>query len=269
MKLLGQKKSALNWKTFLDSNGFANGVCLTDENASRENILGKLANLFGSLQIDDFAVFIYIGHGRQLGIKDKDYAASNDETDYRDEALMCNGRPIYDDEIRMVLNLNLHKAPVFIVIDACENPVIEKNGLLLNQFSAYNEVAFSSTSSEGLAYMQDHELVDQAIYSSFLLEALANNLDKNYNEIFDLAEAKLKASAEPYPQVPQLAFTNYAAIKNIVFTSPIKTNISFNEEEMSKINTNPRKSQTGIQKNAQLEKLPAFIHKHNTKFNNK
>ncbi len=268
-EIAGAKKSALDWKTFLDSNGFKNGVYLTDENASRENILGELAKLFGSLLKDDFAVFIYIGHGRQLGIDDKDYDVTKDETDYQDEALMCNGREIYDDEIRKVLNLNRHKAPVFVLIDSCYNPVIEQKGVALNRFSSYNEVAFSSTSANDKAFMQNHKGEKQAVYSSFLLEVLAVNLNKNYNEIFDLADSKLKASAKSYPQTPQLAFTNYAALKNIVFTSPIKTEIRFSEEEIAKIIVNPFKSQTGIQKNGQLEKLAAFIHKHSTKFNNK
>ena len=134
-----------------------------------------------SLQKDDFAVFIYIGHGRQLKIKNKNYTITADEDDGIDEALMCNGLPIYDDEIRLILNLNLNKSPVFIVIDACYNPVVEKKGLSLNQFSSLNEIAFSSTSENELAFMENFNHDKQAIFSSFLLEVLKDNLDKNYN----------------------------------------------------------------------------------------
>lgn len=267
--IAGAKKSALDWKTFLDSNGFSNGTCLTDEQASRENILGALAALFSSLQIHDFAVFIYVGHGRQLKMEHKDYTATDDETDSYDEALMCNGREIYDDEIRLMFTLNRHKAPVFVVIDACYNPVIEKNGLALNQFSSFNEVAFSSTSANDKAYMENYEGDKQAIYSTFLLEVLKDNLDKNYNEIFDLTDAKLEASAQSYTQTPQLAFTNYTALKNSVFTAPIRNEISFSEAEISKILIDPDKSQTGIKHIGQLEKLAPFIDKNTTKLNHK
>lgn len=244
-ELPGALKSALDWKAFLDGQGFEQEAFLTGKEAERNNILPALTSLFSNLQKDDFAAFIYIGHGKQIKTEGKNYARSADENDELDETLICNGKSIKDDDIRTLLNLNKQKAPVFILIDACYNGVIEENFEALTQFPENNEIAFSSAGQLEEAYMEDYSHTKQAVYSTFLLKTLIENPNRNYNDVFDLAREKLKS--EGYPQNPQLAFTNYEILKNIVFKSPVVPIIRFTQSEIEAIMKDRWKGLTGVE----------------------
>ncbi|MFP3591904.1 caspase family protein [Chryseobacterium sp. SIMBA_038] len=252
----GAQKSGLDWKSFLDENGFQSKEIITGENATRENILPALTNLFANLEKDDFAVFIYVGHGNQTKIKGKNYQFSREETDGYDEVLICDGTPITDDEIRTLLNLNKNKAPVFILIDACYNGVIEKSTPVLTDFSENNEIAISSATQLGTAYMEDYSHTKQAVYSTFLLKVLRENMTKNYNTVFDLTRDKLKENK--YRQNPQLAFTNYSILNSIFFTAPInKSSLTLTSFEYQTIQKDPFKGQTGLTK--ENEKMFTYL----------
>ncbi|PTT67081.1 MULTISPECIES: caspase family protein [unclassified Chryseobacterium] len=242
--LPGAQKSALDWKSFLDKEGFEQREILTDQTASRENILPALTSLFSNLKKDDFAVFIYIGHGNQIKDEYKNYKISLDEDDGLDEILVCNGNSITDDEIRILLTLNKRKAPVFILIDACYNGVVENKLQTLNHFPENNEIAFSSATQIQVAYMENHNKNKQAIFSTFLLKALTENSDKNYNEIFDLTVDSLKH--EGYTQDPQMAFTNDIILANPFFKTPINTNLKISQSVWKEVIENPHKGQTEL-----------------------
>lgn len=261
----GALKSALDWKAFLDGLGFEQGAFLSGKEAGRENILPALTNLFSNLKKDDFAAFIYIGHGKQIKTEGKNYAATGDESDDLDETLICNGKSVKDDDIRELLELNKQKAPVFIVIDACYNGVVEKNFEALTQFSENNEIAFSSASQLETAYMEDYNHSKQAVYSTFLLETLIEYPNKNYNDTFDLARGRLKF--KKYPQNPQLAFTNYEILKNIVFKSPVNPIIRFTSSEIKAIEKDLGKGLTGIELFADAKFKTKFFLKERELFN--
>lgn len=249
--LPGAKNSALQWDKFLREQKFE-GECLTDKLANGNDILTKLTELFAVLNDDDFAVFIYVGHGTRR--KNKNYNSEQpDEIDGYDELLYCNGNSITDNQIREVLNLNKKKAPVFMVIDACHSGVVENNYVLLNHLEDYNEIVFSATSQDLESYyvaVFDQEK-KKAIFSTCLLQVLNEGLDKNYNETFDETVDKLKAYNNP--QIPQLAFTNSQILKNKIFHSPLDVALKFSEAELAQILKDTNKGKTGIMK--ELENL--------------
>jgi hypothetical protein len=243
--LPGAKNTAFIWEGFLKKQGFS-GECLTDGKADGIVILKKLKELFSTLDDGDLATFIYLGHGTR--IKNQNFNPQKpDETDGYDEVLYCNGNTILDDDIREALNLNKRKAPVFVVIDACKSGVVESNFELLNNLNEYNEIAFSAT-NQGLESYYLATLIDadkKANFSLCLLEVLeADNLDKNYNEIFDLTVKKLTTYNNN--QTPQLAFTNAQILKNIIFQSPVDFNLLFSKAEIKDILKDKNKGQTGI-----------------------
>ncbi len=268
--LPGAKVTALAWKFFLDKQGFEEVAFLTDEDATRTKVLCGLTNLFSDLKSNDFALFIYMGHGRQIENKNNSPLFPFDEGDGKDEELICKGDPILDDEIRLLLNLNKKKAPVFIIIDACDNGLIEGESLSANKFVNDNEVAFSSTAKTDKAYMESfdeekQQKKEEAVYSTFLLDVVKANLGKNYNEIFDLAREKIEKDG--YPQNPQMAFTNGTILKNPIFSSPLKMDLSFSRKDIELLLADPNKGIGGLMSETQAERIVKFIRKDIFKIN--
>lgn len=245
--LPGAENSALKWEHFLRNELHFSGECLTDKKAHGTDILEKLDHLFFGLSANDFVAFIYLGHGVQKKKENNDLGTL-DETDGYNEVLYCNGNSITDNQIRAVLNKYTKITPIFILIDACNSGVVERNYNVLNSLVEYNEVAFSTSNLDLESYylaVEDGK-GKEAIFSLCLLEVLRDKLNKNYNDIFDLTVEKLRTYKNV--QIPQMAFTNPTILKNTIFNCPIDDHLKFDEKEIEIILKDLNKGKTGIMK---------------------
>ncbi len=99
---------------------YENVVILTNELATRTNIMDEFTKLLSEAVAGDFLFFQYSGHG--FHIKDLNY----DEVDGYDELIVSNDSfAIMDDELRQIILTNL-KADVqlFALFDSCLNGTI-------------------------------------------------------------------------------------------------------------------------------------------------
>ena len=105
--LNGCVNDADDWASLLDQQfQFGKKIRkLTNDEATRDNILSALDDLVTKTKEGDLAVFTYSGHG--TWVKDQ---ANGDESDNRDEALCAFDRNVIDDEIREIfIYLNSRK----------------------------------------------------------------------------------------------------------------------------------------------------------------
>lgn len=99
---------------------YENVVILTNELATRTNILAEFTKLLSEAVAGDSLFFLYSGHG--FHIKDTSY----DEVDGYDELIVCNDSlPIIDDELRQIIMTNLKvDVQLFALFDSCLNGTI-------------------------------------------------------------------------------------------------------------------------------------------------
>lgn len=229
----GAKNSALRWQSFLDKNDFK-GKLFTDDGVNRNLILTEMENLFKDLKKDDFAVFIFVGHGTQY--------KNNEEEDGLDEVLKVNGKSITDDEIREKMSLNTN-APVLIIIDACYNGVLVSN----KTFADKNEIAFSSSTNNQEMQLDYFDGKVEAVFSHFMLDELEKSINVNYNDLFVSVSKTIKENK--YKQITQLIHTNDLILFSPIF-QPLITLAEFDKIDASVIicaKETPNIGQGGLQ----------------------
>ena len=94
---------------------------LLDKDATRKNILAELAKLLKRLKADDWGVITFSGHGTWLPDE------SGDESDGRDEALVCADlKLIVDDDFGKLLSKRHPASRLFVVTDSCHSGTVHR-----------------------------------------------------------------------------------------------------------------------------------------------
>lgn len=135
---------------------YENVVVLTDELATRANILDEFMKLLREAVAGDSLFFQYSGHG--FHIKDLDY----DEVDGYDEVIMSNDSlAILDDELREIIMTHLKaNVQLFALFDSCLNGTIfdlKYNSYLMTTITIPETVSnvFALSASSDFQYSAD------------------------------------------------------------------------------------------------------------------
>lgn len=137
-------------------NGRAKSVLLTNENASKSNILTKARNHFSKAKPDDIAIFFFSGHGYQGG-----FVAYDEFISY--------------DEIRKLLSSCRAKNKM-IFADACFSGDIREDGHSANHSKQNVMLFLSSRSNE---YSIERKDMKNGLFAACLVRALKGGADTN------------------------------------------------------------------------------------------
>lgn len=184
---------------------------LTEEKATRKNILGAFRDLAKKVKPDDSLLVYYAGHGHIDSITGKgSWIPVESGTD--DPSAWISNRDITD-----YLNINAIKARhVLLISDSCFSgdffrgsraglPTI--NDAFLKR--AYTRSSRQAISSGGLEPVSDAGFGGNSVFSHFLITALANNRSPYLipSEIFGEIKAGVGKNANQLPQFGDLSGT--------------------------------------------------------------
>ena len=123
--LYGCVSDARAWKKTLEGLGFAVEL-VTEREATREAILGRLGALVRDARAGDVLAFQFSGHGTQVP------DTSGDEPDNKDEALcpvdFAAGRLIVDDDLAPIMRAVGRQVNLTCFIDCCHSGTISRMG---------------------------------------------------------------------------------------------------------------------------------------------
>ncbi len=183
-------------------------VELTDEKATRKNILGAFRDLAKKVRPDDSLLVYYAGHGHIDSITGKgSWIPVESGTD--DPSAWISNRDITD-----YLNINAIKARhILLVSDSCFSgdffrgsraglPTIDDAFLK----RAYSRSSRQAISSGGLEPVSDAGFAGNSVFSHFLVAALNNNRNPYLipSEIFSEIKAGVGKNANQLPQFGDL-----------------------------------------------------------------
>ena len=171
---------------------------LTDEKATKENILDTFEWLKEKEDADDIILFYFCGHGNQLE-KDEEPI---DENDGKDEYIepydydeFANENKILDDELSLEFN-KLESKNILIIFDCCHS-----GGMIdgTNDLKKTNRIVLTACNTTEEAF--ENDFMKHGVFTYFLLESFKleqkNIVDINENEkisaeeIFNYAEPKV------------------------------------------------------------------------------
>ena len=202
----GAANSAVSWQYLLEKKEFS-GKILLNEFATSDAILTELKNLLKNLNEDDFAAFIYIGHGGQWPDK------VSTEDDEKDELLYPYKFSIKDNEIRTILDANGKNIPILIILDCCRNGVDETLKLFDEN---KNEVVISAAQANTDMELGEIDHYRQTVFSYYAQTVLEENFDIDYEGFINKINAKIEQSQ--YQQRPKLITSNYQFLKTKIFS---------------------------------------------------
>ncbi|MDM8551028.1 caspase family protein [Desulfobacterales bacterium HSG2] len=123
--LNGCINDANDWKELLRNDfDFGRVSVITDENATRQNILIALNHIVTEAGPGDVVVFTYSGHGTSVPDRGK-----FDEADNRDEAICAYDGNITDDEVRKIIRRINRNAHLAIISDSCHSGTVTRSAL--------------------------------------------------------------------------------------------------------------------------------------------
>lgn len=129
--LYGCVADAQSWQATLNRIGFSDVTVLTDQQATRDAILGNLTQLVATSGPGDVVVFQYAGHGTQLPDVDNDEAGG--DTPELDEAIcpvdFAEGHFLIDDDIGRVFDQIPAGVNLTCFIDCCHSGTISRFGV--------------------------------------------------------------------------------------------------------------------------------------------
>lgn len=121
--LSGCVNDAMDWAALLTDRGYST-LTILDTAATKQNVLGELRDMVGSLRYRDKFVFTFSGHG--TWVPDGD----GDEPDGRDEALCMHdvhsGGLVTDDELFQVWQAMRHGVSSAVFSDSCHSGTVAR-----------------------------------------------------------------------------------------------------------------------------------------------
>ena len=151
--LEASKKAIKQWKEILENSfGFkhldtVNREPITDQNATRANVLSVLNKMVEEATKEDIHVFVFVGHG---DFQDDKYSIIQDEIlfnrndDHDEKVLLFGSDQITDDEFRTLLNKNNEKGLFIFIFDCCYSGNIRTNNISQKQ---NEKIAYEKTIS--------------------------------------------------------------------------------------------------------------------------
>jgi uncharacterized caspase-like protein len=201
---------ARNFNTYFNTKFFnkadgSRGYLITNQIATKKNILRKLKNLCLAAGKNDKIFFYYSGHGNEGGLIPSDFASTN--------------QTITFDEIRTVLASSKAKL-VMVILDACYSGKFRKdswsrlNDLLFNQniqSKAQTRVAFVSSRPDQTSI--ESATTKGGLFTYFLLQGLEGKSDADKDGYISIKEiyayVRKYSNAEMKGQQIPMMFGNF------------------------------------------------------------
>lgn len=178
-QLLGCVKDAEKIKTYLEQDSFYEPdiKLVTNEHASKEEIVRLFREHLGKAEENDTAIFYFSGHGTQ---EYTDSSVFTSETDGKLESMVCyydestkENFLLADKELRWLINEVASKKPhVVTIFDCCHSAGITRNGALLQN-------SFDKVVEKRAPFVFPQREWEQFIFSEFLSRGQISSLGEH------------------------------------------------------------------------------------------
>lgn len=172
LKVAGFQDDVRNMKSALADIGISGGdvVVLSGGDATKGNILKEIQRQANELELDDFLLFYFSGHGGRVADR------NNDELDGYDETLCAAGQVILDDELWEAWRAFSDGVRLCILTDSCHS------GTVPRLTSTRLPVAVSIVHMSGCADRQESMGADGrgGRFTNAFIRALKSNRNLNY-----------------------------------------------------------------------------------------
>lgn len=221
---IGAVNSAQKWEKIIKGQT-SQGKILLNREAQSKDIKKELLKLVESLAEGDNGVFIYIGHGGKM------FALADDKQEIGlDEVLYPYFGYIRDNEIRQILDKNTKNIPFLMMLDCCQNGVIEG---LLQQDENKNEIVISASRNDQYSRLDTIESERQTVFSYYAQKIITENLSTTYLDF--MLKFYEQISNTNYIQRPQIIVSNLELFMSTFLSSTLQQLTKEDYEKITKI----------------------------------
>lgn len=155
---------------------------LVDEDASRENVLGTMDEIFGQAGPNDLVIFYFSGHGLNGSFLPIDFDGFNNKISHEEIAKAFNKCHA---KFKLCLADACHSGGLFAMRSGDDDPVLSQYYQNLAKSVAGTALIMSSKADETSLESQG---LRQGVFSHFLIRGLKGEADKNKDKVVTVEE---------------------------------------------------------------------------------
>lgn len=155
---------------------------LVDEDASRDNIMGTMNEIFGQAGPNDLVIFYFSGHGLNGSFLPIDFDGFNNKISHEEIAKAFNKCQA---KFKLCLADACHSGGLFAMRSGEDDPVLSQYYSTLAKSVAGTAIIMSSKADETSLESQG---LRQGVFSHFLIRGLKGEADKNKDKVVTVEE---------------------------------------------------------------------------------